>query len=523
MKKLLYIFFTILSFTHLYSNNINWSYPPLEISGSFNATNPLVAIDTNGDAIAIWIENNYVKSSSKPASGSWTSEVVVSAAGASSPALVMDSNGNTTAAWVGNGSVYAATKTLTGNWSSSSALSNTGASSPTLCVDAAGDVVAAWARNGNIESSTKLFGMSWQNRVTITSTAATVPIIAVGGTGTNARAVIVWQGTSAGSPAIFSSTKLVSTTTWTSAQMISETTHNAAQPYVAMDSNANAIAIWYAYDITGNSYTNVTVKASERFSSNGVWNAVQALSLPGIRNPATLTAEVAFDSIGNAIALWNTSFDDMTFNIESAVKPVNGTWSAPTDLVTSNLYAYSSDLSATPFGDVLGLYMFFNGEALLIQSVESDINGFMNNSWSVPITVSYDDHNGFPQLAASLNGNVIHAAAIWTYYNGVNNTVVASTGSKTLVLPPSGLTVTQSSNNYGVFNAYYNTLSWDASPDPTVVGYLVFRNGLFVEQVGSSVLQFVDENRAQNGSVTYSVTAINPQQVQSTNVSINFP
>lgn len=523
MKKILCIFFTFLTFSHLHSDNVKWSSPPTMLSTvNVNASDPQVAIDTNGDAVSVWIENAFVKSSTKTVNGNWTAEVTVSATGASSPRLVSDSNGNATAVWVENGIIKGATKPFNGNWSSSTSLSTSGASSPSLCIDAAGNVIAAWVRGSNIETSTKLFGLNWQTRVTITSTAAATPSIAIGGSGANTRAVIVWQGTSSGIPVIFSSTKLLSGS-WSTALVISETVHNAAQPFVAVDANANALAIWYAYDIIGLSDTNVVVKSAERSASKGTWSAVSDLSAPGIRDPSTLVARVAFDSIGNAIALWNISFDDETFTIQSAVNPVNGSWSAPVDLVSSNLYAYSAELSATTFGDVLGLYLFYNGNSLLIQSVESDINGFLNNFWSVPITISLGIDNAYPKIAAALSGNVIHTAAVWTNFNGANNSIVASTGSKTLVLPPSNLSVVQNLHNFGVFSEYYNTLSWNASTDPNVVGYLIFRNGAFIGQVDADVLQFIDDNRTLNGAVTYSVTAINAQQTQSRTVSINFP
>jgi hypothetical protein len=523
MKQILSIFFTFLMFSHLHSSNINWSTPPTILSGvSTNASDPQVAIDGNGDAIAVWVESNLVKSSSKPVSGNWSPEVSISATGASAPRLVSDINGNATAIWVENGVIKAATKTAIGNWSSSTTLSATGASCPTLCVDAAGDVIAAWVRSGSLETSTKLFGLNWQARVAINGTTAATPSIAVGGSGSNTRAVIVWQGVASGTNVIYSSTKLISGS-WSTAQVISQTVHNGVLPSAAVDANGNAIAIWYAYDITGVSYTNVKVKSASRPSSTGIWSAVHNLSAPGIRNPSTLVARVAFDSIGNAIALWNISFDDETFNIESAVKPVNGAWSDPVDLVSSNLYAYAADLSVTSFGDVLSLYMFYNGNSLLIQSVESDINGFLNNFWSVPIIISAGSDNAFPKIAASLNGNVMHAAAVWVNYNGVNNSVVALTGSKTLVLPPSNLTVTQNVHNFGVFSEYYNTLNWHASTDPNVAGYVIFRNGLFIEQVGSDILFFIDDNRTLNGSVTYSVAAIDSQQSQSVAVSVSFP
>lgn len=523
MKKILCILFTFLLFSHLHSSNINWTSPPTVLSGNLiNASDPQVAIDTNGDVVAVWIENSFVKASVKHGNNNWIPQVTISAVGASSPRVVSDINGNATAIWIENGIIKAATKPFNDHWSSSTSLSNLGASAPTLCVDSAGDVIAAWVRSGNVETSTKLYGANWQSRVTINSTSATNPIIAVGGTGNNIRAVIVWEGVSEENNVVLSSTKLISGK-WSSEQVISQTKHNATQPYVAVDANANALAIWYSYDITGVSKSNVVVKSASCPSITGNWSSVSSLSAPGLRNPLTLIARVAFDSIGNAIALWNTSFDDETFNIQSAVKPLNGIWSDPVNLVESNLYAFSADLSVTNFGDIFSVFMFYNGNSLLIQSIESDVSGFMNNIWSVPVIISRGSDNAFPRIAASINGNVIHSAAVWINFNGSNNSIVAVTGSKTLVLPPSSLTVTQNFHNFGVFKEYYNTLTWQASTDPNVVGYLIFRNGEYIEQVGSDVLQFIDDNRTLNGVVTYGIAAIDDQQTQSATVSISFP
>jgi hypothetical protein len=273
----------------------------------------------------------------------------------------------------------------------------------------------------------------------------------------------------------------------------------------------------------GANYYNVVVKSAERLFANATWDAPVSLSLPGVRNPATLNALVEFDSTGNAIALWNHSFNDETFVLESAVKPVNSLWSSPVDLIDSNLYTYAADLSTTSFGDAMGLYMFYNGSSLMIQSVETDINGFLNNSWSLPITISLDTNNAFPKIAATLAGNIVQAAAVWTYNNGTHNQIVASTGTKTLVLPPSNLHVVEGSNNFGVFNEYYNVLTWSASPDPSVTGYLIFRNGQFLDQVDSNISQYIDNNRTHNAPVTYGITAINEFETQSRTVTLTFP
>jgi hypothetical protein len=524
MQKKLYLFFTfVMLFSYVHSENVNWSTSPEVLSGAgINAADPQIAIDANGNAVSAWIENNTVKAKTKLFNGNWSSPVTLSATGASSIKLVSDSNGNATAVWVESNIIKAASKTLNGNWSASVSLSATTASSPSLSVGISGDIIAAWVRSGNVETSTKRFGMSWQSRVIVNSTAAANPVVNIGGSGANTRAVLVWQGTSSGTNAVFSSTKLV-TGNWNSPKVISELEQSATKPYAAIDSNGNATALWYAYSNVGTTYFNVIVKSSSYSATDGTWGAVSDLSLPGMRNPETLKALVAFDTIGNAIALWNTSFDDETFTLQSAVKPVNNYWSTPVDLVNSNTYAFSADLSVTSFGDVLGLYMFYNGASLMIQSVESDANGFLNNFWSVPITISLGANNAYPKIAASISGNVIYAAAVWLNNNGINNQVIGSTGSKTLVNPPSNLHVTQSIHNFGVFSEYYNTLSWTASVDTSTIGYLIFRNGIFIDEVDAGTVQFIDNNRTLNGPVVYGLTAINDHQTQSPLVAISFP
>lgn len=103
------------------------------------------------------------------------------------------------------------------------------------------------------------------------------------------------------------------------------------------------------------------------------------------------------------------------------------------------------------------------------------------------------------------------------------NSIVASTGTKGIVLPPSNLSVTQSSNYLGAFTEFYNTLNWQASSDTTVTGYLIYRNGVFLAQVDGDVLHFVDDNRFQNGPVTYGVAAINNLQIHSQIMTVSFP
>lgn len=523
MKTLLNFILTLLACSHLQGNVINWSSPSETISGVIaDVDNPLLAMDADGNSVAAWIDNNFVKASTHAPNGDWTPEAIVSGSNASSPSLVSDRNGNATLAWVGNGIIYASSKALNGTWSSPKALSSSGAASPSLGVDDAGDVIAAWVRGGNIEVTTKRFGKEWQRRVIINSTSAGTPRVAIGGTGNKTRGIIAWEGISNGTKVIFTSTKLIPGN-WTPQTLISDTMHSAVNPQVAVDPNGNVLAIWYEYDVTGTNYTNVTLKSSKRLYPREIWTNSVALSQPGICNPSSLISSIGIDGSGNAIAVWNISFDDETFNIQTATRPVNGQWSTAQDIISSNRFAYDHSISVTNFGDTLGLYMSYNGSNLLIQPIESNINGYMNQTWSVPVILSAGPNNATPRIAATVKDNKIYAMAIWINFDGIHSSISAMGGEKTLVLPPSNLNVTQSFNNFGVFGEYSNTLSWSASSDPNAAGYLIFRNGLFVEQVGSDVFSYIDDNRVRNGPVKYSVTAIDAEQTQSSAVSISFP
>jgi len=522
MRKILSILFCLVAVTQLMSENVSWSFPPDTLSTvNVSASDPRIAIDSSGNAVAVWVENGFVKSKSKLVNMSWSaSPSTLSNSGASSPCVVSDANGNATAVWIENGAVKAASKPLNGSWSTPVSLQTSGGASPDLAVDSSGNVVAVWAKsNDNVESSIKLFSGNWQTRVVINSTGATMPRVAIGGS--SSRAVVVWQGLSGTTKTVYASSRLISGS-WSAQVALSEAGINSVGPSVAVDSSGNASAVWFRYDLTGSVYENVLVQSATSLL-NSAWSSRSTLSNPGLFNPANLIARIAYDGLGNAIAIWNTSYDNETFSIESAIKPVHGQWAASTELFNQNLYSYNLDLSVGPLGDAMAFYMFYNGLSLIIQSSELDITGFTQDPWSVPTNVAAGDKNSKPDSAMAVAGNTIHVAGIWMNSNGTTNSIKASTGVKALTTPPTGLSVVQCNRSFGVFTEYYNTLSWTASTDPNVVGYLIYRNGVFLAQVDASVTSIEDNNRAQSESVTYGISAINAEQSHGQIVSISFP
>lgn len=505
--------------------NIVWSFPPVPLSTpNVNASTPQIAIDAIGNLVAVWVENGIVLSNSKPVNMPWgITTNTLSNSGASNPGVVSDPNGNTTAVWVENNVIQTAEKPFNGNWKPSEALSDTGADFPQIAVDRSGLVVAAWIRNGGVETSNKLFGQPWQNIMVLETSGASFPRISIGGDGDAKTYVVLWNSYLNGMNTIHAARKLMKGM-WAPTEIISDTRTNAGYGDITVDPHGDITAVWFRYGMNAtNNFSNVVVQTSDFSLSQGGWTPVRNLSGSGIRDPKTLIVRVGSDGLGNKIALWNQSFDDRTFNIESAVKPAySSNWTSPVDLSTGNLYSYSTDLAITPLG-AIALNMFYNGTNVQIQSLESDVTSFMNNSWSSPFTVSVDGQNGFSQIAASMTQNTVNTAAIWLNFNGTNTVVLTSTGVKNGLIPPSNLSVKQNANNFGIFTEYSNTVTWQASSDPTVAGYLVYRNGVFLAQVPANILQFVDDNQLQGGQVAYGVASVDNQQSRSAIQTVSFP
>lgn len=513
MKKLLTLACLMTSLQwQCFANTLNWSSPVSISTPNVNASDPQVAIDSNGNATSVWVESNIIQASHFPAGGSWGTITSISNTGASGPRVGIDSAGNLTAIWIENGVVSSATLPAGGSWSTETTISNTGASNASISVDNNGNAVAVWVRNGFIEASQKPFGSSWGNVSLLSSTGAeTSPDVSIGANGT---IIAVWHSVSSGADLVIYAKGSVGGS-WGSQTSIIATTpamhHN--YPKVVVDLNGNAVAMWYRYGLSGSTYSSVQVLSSTLIAGSSTWGVPTLLSNPGMLNLANFAfSKIKTDAKGNIMAEWVNSYDGSTFNIESAVRPNTGTWNLGGLLDGTDPYAYQGSISVASTGDSVVNYMFFDGTNLTIQSIESCVQGIVFNFFTNPVTISQGTNNAYPKVASQSLNNQINAASVWLQNNGTNTTVQAVTGSKILVSPPSNLTVTQNSNNFGVFTENYNTLNWTASPDSDVIEYIIYRNGVVVQAVPASTLQFVDQNTpVASGSITYGVAALSSQ------------
>ena len=522
MKKIWIFFFTVFAISQAVSQPIDWSAPVTLSVTATDATDPQIVVDPNGNATAAWVENGLVNTSSQPVGGSWGTVTTLSGSGASSPRLVVDTAGNVTAIWAESSVIKSAMMPFGSAWGSATSISDVGASQPAFDVDSiTGDIVAVWARSGYIESATKLFGSAWGQVSQLSNSGSDYPQVGVN----NNISIAVWHTVIQGTNAIVASAIATVGGAWGTAKTLSPAAFHHVYPTIAVDTNGNAQTIWYQYNLLDDlNYNNVTVMASSLTAGSSAWTTPAALSNPGNYDPAELTARIAFDGSGNTIAFWSNVYTNDLFNLESAILPLGGTWQESTQLVAGNLYSYEGDIAINSYGAAVAVFMINDAmSSVSIQNSETNIAGVLFPFWSGAITLSTGTMNGFPRVASTLNGTTVNAATVWISHNGTNNAILASTGSKTILLPPSSPMVVQAVNDFEVFQEYYNTVSWTASPDPNAIAYKVYRNGSLHLEVDLSQLSIVDDNQFENGAVTYGIAAIDGEHSQSEIISVSFP
>jgi len=522
MKNVLFIFF-LCTLTDVSYGDIVWSAPVSISTASVNATDPHVVSDSNGNATAVWVENSVIHAATLPFGGSWTTPVVLSNVSntSSMPRLGVDSSGNVIAGWIENNVFESASLPFGGSWSAETAVSSSGVTDFSLDVDASGNAVAVWVRSGNIESSTKKSG-SWSLVNTLSIITSSNPNVKIS---SNGQAIAVWHSTSSGNDIIVSDLLTISTNIWAGTKNVTTavTALHFNYPKVVIDSNGNATAAAFRYNFNAatGGYYNVQVVSATLTSGATAWGIGTLLSNAGIGNPANLTLKLRADVNGDVLAVWTNLYDGMTYTLESTNKVFGANW--PTSILPQNssLYSLGVDVAVSQ-GSALMANMIWDGSNINIVTQETDTTDPLAQGWTSMNQCSTGSDNAYPSCAINVTSSQLDAVAVWVNYNGTNTSINASNGTDTVVAPPSGVSASQSSNSFGVYADYYNTITWSASTEPDIIQYNIYRNGMFFASTPSGTLTFVDHNQVQSGAVTYGVSTLNADFRQSAMVTFTL-
>ena len=303
--------------------------------------------------------------------------------------------------------------------------------------------------------------------------------------------------------------------------------YNHNYPKVAVDANGNATLIWLRYNFSsGSIYDNINVLSATLPFNSSSWGVPSILTPDQGQtlNITNISTRISVDTYGNAIAFWSMSYDGSSYNVESAVKLYGGSWTLRQTLQIGILFPYQVDVDANnSAGSALAAYMLYDGVAsVVIVAQETNISTPVFNYWQFPITISQGTQNGYPRVATSLNGSQVNAVAVWINFNGTSNVINAVTSTNTMLASPTGLSVTQSMNNYNVFTECSNTLRWTASTSPSIAKYNIYRDGVYFTSTNPNITQVVDHNAANSGTVIYGVVAQDTSASVSTAAQISF-
>ena len=297
----------------------------IETDNAGTAVSPQIAIDAKGNATAVWVQSNGTSSQIRSnrysaVSGTWGAGITiiegVSLGASALPQIAIDANGNAIAVW----SRYDGTNTVLTNrytagigWGTAQVIGGAGAG-PQIAIDGNGNALATWSQSDG--SSVKI----WANRYTAGTGWGTAALIEWGGSNAGSQqvafdstgnAIAVWQQFDGTHYHIWSNRYTVNVG-WGGFPAIIQTdstggsTADATVPRIAIDINGNALAVWAQTD--GGSFANIW---ANRYIAGSGWGTTATnvqiqinSSVPGL-NAGAGQPQIAVDANGNALAVWH--------------------------------------------------------------------------------------------------------------------------------------------------------------------------------------------------------------------------
>lgn len=242
----------------------------VETANAGTAAWPQIAVDRSGNALAVWMQSDGTRlniwANRYTASGnSWGTDMLIETDNASDallPQIAIDANGNALAVWEQSDgtryNVWANRYTAGSNsWSTATLIEadNAGnALDPQIAIDAHGNALAIWKQYDGSRDHV------WANRFTAGSSSwGTATLVESDNTGdasypqitfdANGNALAVWAKHDGRRFNIWANRYVANSNSWRTATLVeTDNAGDATNPQVAIDANGNALAIWEQSD-----------------------------------------------------------------------------------------------------------------------------------------------------------------------------------------------------------------------------------------------------------------------------------
>lgn len=367
-----------------YLEAVDWKRP-VEVAQS---TVPRLAVDLNGNAVAVWVysddNESYIQAATQPYKGSWSSPVRLSyVSGVALEAdLVLDLGGNAVAIWTiandDNAVVYSATLPVgQKKWIPATdplSSSTVNAEMIQLQVNDRGDAMAMWVASHEDDR------LSFQGARLPIGSKAWTPLLDnfqhnlddfSFALDKNGDAVLVWGEFPSTTYNIKAATLTHDVLAWSSETPLSTYGIPAIVPSVLLDPSGNAIAIWQepSKDV-----------CESALLPSGKTNEWISLPFPDVKGWVT---SMNIDAEGNATALIACFTGDrfMATTLPTG-KPDKRHWTSPATIMESNAYRPISAIDT--FGNILAVWV-----DPVTLTIQSSIHAIGSTSWSQPQTLPY--------------------------------------------------------------------------------------------------------------------------------------
>jgi hypothetical protein len=401
----------------------SWRTATLLETGDGDAISPDVAFDAAGNALAVWSQNDGVYSSiyaNRYVAGSgWTGEGLLETGDgdAAVPRIAFDGTCNAMAVWRQFDGPYTgihANRYLAGvGWTGAVGIDpGTGnADEPVVALDADGNALPLWRQNDGLYQSIFVnryaAGSGWTGAVAIDAgnENAFGPHVAFDADG---NGMAVWFQFNGAYDSIYAR-RYVAGLGWTSAELLETGDGDAANPQVAFDGAGNATAVWRQFDGASDSiYAN-------RYVAGFGWTVAVLLETD---DGQAVNPRVACDASGNVVVVWNQYAGGHDNIYANRYVPGSG-WTGPIDIDAGDLNADIPQVAFDSAGNAMAVWRQFDGAYDSIYA-----NRYVPGSgWQgAGLVETGTGHAGSPRVALDASGN---ALAVWWQYDGAHFSIYA--------------------------------------------------------------------------------------------------
>ena len=348
----------------------------LEEMGDGESRRSKVAVDPMSNAFAVWEVNDgdriSVWGNRYTRTGLWGTPQALDTTDdvdATNPQIAVDTDGNAFAIWEQdqagpNPSIWGARFDESNGWSAPELLNTetlTEARNPSIGADASGNAVAVWIQRdvdsiGGVFANRYVSGEGWGD----TAVAIEPTGISLIGTNTsvavarNGSAVAAWRRPRVDNDNVWGNS-FAPNGGWGTAQLIKEVNNDdATDPRVAIDNDGTGYAVWQQTTAGRDSVW------SNRFDA-GTWGDPELIESFDEGN--AVTPDITADALGNAYAVWSQDDGDFANIWANTYDPNDGGWGTAELIETPAAVADDDDdairprISANPSGIVFAVWL----------------------------------------------------------------------------------------------------------------------------------------------------------------------